>query len=69
MLSLPAVLTGAWIVGLALLGPLDGSFTVQHLAYRVLPAACGLWGAGTILLSVGIVIVAEQRRRASAGRR
>lgn len=69
MLILPAVLTGAWIVGLALLSPLDGSFTVQHLAYRVLPAACGLWGAGTILLSVGIVIVAEQRRRASAGRR
>ena len=66
MVSLPALLIGAWVVGLAVLGPLDPSFTVQHLAYRVLPPACGLWGAGTLVLSVAIVIVADGRRRASA---
>ncbi|MEV7633674.1 DUF4184 family protein [Microbacterium sp. NPDC089318] len=69
MLSLPALLAAAWILGLAVLGPLDATFTVQHLAYRVLPPACGLWGAGTIALSVVIVVVAERRRRASAARR
>lgn len=65
MLSLPALLVAAWAFGLAMLGPLDSSFTVQHLAYRVLPPASGLWGAVTIALSVVLVLVADRRRKAS----
>ena len=68
MVSLPVILVAAWIVGLTLLGPLDASFTVQHLAYRVLPPACGVWGAVTIALSLAVVITAGRRRRASAGK-
>ena len=64
MLSLPALLVAAWILGLALLGPLDSSFTAQHLAYRVLPPASGLWGAATIALSLAIVLIADGRRKA-----
>lgn len=69
MLSLPIVLVGAWVLGLVMLGPLDEAFTVQHLAYRVLPPACGLWGAATLALSMGIVVAADRRRRASARQR
>ena len=65
MLSLPALLVASWILGLAMLGPLDSSFTVQHLAYRVLPPASGLWGAVTIMLSVALVLIAGGRRKAS----
>ncbi|MFJ4046620.1 DUF4184 family protein [Microbacterium sp. NPDC089987] len=63
MLSLPAILIAAWVVGLLAFGPLDASFTVQHLAYRVLPPACGLWGAATLVLSLGIVVASARRRR------
>lgn len=63
MLSLPAALLGAWFLGLAAYGPLTAGFTVQHLAYRTLPAASGLWGALTVLLCVVIVLVLESRRR------
>lgn len=67
MLSLPVVLIAAWILGLAAYGPLTGEFTAQHLAYRTLPAASGLWGATTVLLCVVIVLVLERRRRREAG--
>ncbi|WP_435745871.1 DUF4184 family protein [Microbacterium sp. PMB16] len=50
--SLPVILIGAWVLGLVVLGPLDAEFTVQHLAYRVLPPACAVWGAITVLLSI-----------------
>lgn len=63
-LTLPAFLVGAWCCGLALLGPLSETFTLQHLAYRTLPIASGAWGALTILLCVAIVLV---RRRAGRG--
>ncbi len=53
--SLPLALIGAWLVGLAVYGPLDADFTVQHLAYRVLPTACGAWGALTLVLCVAVV--------------
>ncbi|QMU95762.1 DUF4184 family protein [Microbacterium esteraromaticum] len=66
LVSLPLVLVTAWLVGLAVLGPLDAAFTAQHLAYRVLPPACGLWGAATIALSVGIVVAAARRRKLTA---
>jgi hypothetical protein len=59
--SLPIVLAVAWIVGLALFGPLTPVFTAQHLAYRVLPPACGVWGAFTVLLC--LVVLVRRRRR------
>lgn len=57
LLTLPAMLLAAWLLGLAALGPLSDEFTVQHLAYRTLPAASGLWGAMTMLLCVVIVLL------------
>lgn len=61
-LSLPVVLVAAWLLGLALYGPLTDSFTLQHLAYRTLPVASGLWGGMTVLLCVGIVLTTRARR-------
>lgn len=55
-LSLPVALVVAWVMGLVLLGPLDSEFTVQHLAYRVLPPACAAWGALTLLLCVSLLL-------------
>lgn len=60
-LSLPVTLAIAWIVGLAAFGPLTASWTAQHLAYRVLPLACGIWGLATLVLCA---VVALRRRRA-----
>ncbi|KAA9149757.1 DUF4184 family protein [Microbacterium lushaniae] len=62
--SLPVVLISAWLVGLAVLGPLDADFTAAHLAYRVLPPACAVWGLATAALCAGILV----RRRAGAPR-
>ncbi len=60
--SLPVVLVAAWALGLALMGPLDPGFTVAHLAYRVLPPACALWGA----LTVGLCLVVQALRSGRA---
>ncbi|MFD6699792.1 MULTISPECIES: DUF4184 family protein [unclassified Microbacterium] len=49
-MSLPAMLAVAVVLGLAVYGPLTEEFTVQHLAYRTLPLACGIWGALTLAL-------------------
>lgn len=65
-LSLPLVLVAAWTGGLLALGPLDAEFTVAHLAYRVLPPACAVWGAATLALCVAVQIMA--RRRVAAER-
>ena len=54
--SLPAALVIAWVSGLIAFGPLTDEFTVQHLAYRVLPPACAIWGALTAALCVLIGI-------------
>lgn len=54
--SLPAVLIGAWIWGLVVYGPLTDEFTVQHLAYRVLPPACAIWGVATLVLCATIAL-------------
>jgi hypothetical protein len=59
--SLPAVLAIAWVGGLVALGPLDEEFTVAHLAYRVLPPACAIWGVATLGLCV-VVQVSRARR-------
>jgi len=61
--TLPAFLIAAWLLGLAVYGPLTESFTPQHLAYRTLPAASGLWGAMTVLLCVVIVLTTRGGRR------
>ena len=66
-LSLPAVLVAAWLLGLAALGPLDAEFTVAHLAYRVLPPACALWGAATVVLCVVVQVSRRGRSRRPAG--
>lgn len=62
-ISLPIVLVGAWFAGLAMLGPLTAEFTVQHLAYRVLPPACAVWGVLTLVLCVVVQLVRARRRR------
>lgn len=62
--SLPVVLIGSWIVGLLIWGPLDAEFTAQHLAYRVLPPACAIWGAATIVLCL---VLAMRRSRHQRG--
>lgn len=51
-LSLPALLIAGWFLGMVLYGPFTETFTVQHLAYRMLPPACAVWGAMTLLLCV-----------------
>lgn len=56
-LSLPVTLIAAVAVGLAVYGPLTEEFTVQHLAYRTLPLACGLWGVLTLALVLAIRLV------------
>lgn len=61
--SLPIVLLVAWLWGLAAHGPLDTEFTAAHLGYRVLPPACAVWAAITVVLCV---VVQTLRRRAAA---
>ncbi len=58
-LSLPVILVIAWAMGLVLRGPLTAQWSIPHLAYRVLPPACAIWGAATAVLCV----VAQTLRR------
>ncbi|MBO9626102.1 MAG: DUF4184 family protein [Microbacterium sp.] len=53
-ISLPAILVAAWVWGMLAYGPFTASFTAQHLAYRVLPPACAVWGALTLVLCLSI---------------
>ena len=62
--SLPAVLLIAVGLGLAAYGPLTPAFTVQHLAYRTLPLACGVWAALSLVLVVTLRIRRAQRQTA-----
>lgn len=55
--SLPLILIAAWMIGLILHGPLDAEFTAQHLAYRMLPSACAIWGVITLLLCVALPLI------------
>lgn len=64
-LSLPVTLVVAVVIGLAVYGPLTEEFTVQHLAYRTLPFACGIWGVLTVALAV-LLRLPTDRRRGSA---
>ncbi|MDE0545858.1 DUF4184 family protein [Microbacterium sp. C7(2022)] len=60
IIALPVFLVTAWMWGLAAYGPLDATWTVAHLAYRVLPPACAVWGVATL----GLCIVVQATRRA-----
>ncbi|WEK60234.1 MAG: DUF4184 family protein [Candidatus Microbacterium colombiense] len=62
--SLPLILIAAWIFGLLVYGPLSAEFTVQRLAYRVLPPACALWGAVTLVLCVIVSVSRRPHQRA-----
>ncbi|WP_396643421.1 DUF4184 family protein [Microbacterium sp.] len=64
-LSLPAFLVIAWVGGLAMFGPLEPGFGVEHLAYLVLPPTVGIWGGLTLVLA----IVLQLMRRARIPRR
>lgn len=61
-ISLPVFLLVAWVLGLLWWGPLTDEFTVRHLAYRVLPRACGLWGMLTLALALTVQLVRRTRR-------
>lgn len=62
-LSLPAVLIIAWIAGYAAYGPFTDGFTYQHLAYRVLPSACALWGVVTLALCLTLPMFRRRHQR------
>lgn len=66
--SLPVLLIAAWVAGYVLLGPFDAGFTVQHLAYRALPLACGVWGMLTLALCVALPILGRRLPRGAAPR-
>jgi hypothetical protein len=51
-LSLPVILLGAWWIGSAAYGPFTAELTIAHLAYRVLPPACAVWGLLTVILAL-----------------
>lgn len=60
-LSLPVFLLVAWSWGLASFGPLDAEFTAAHLAYRVLPPACAVWGGLTVVLCILVQVSVRNR--------
>ncbi|GAA5203634.1 DUF4184 family protein [Microbacterium jejuense] len=62
-LSLPVVLVLAWGWGYVAFGPFDAAFTPAHLGYRVLPPACAVWGAATLVLSVVVQVLRARRSR------
>lgn len=62
--ALPLLLVVGWGVGLVVFGPLTDEFTAAHLAYRVLPPACAVWGVLTILLCIAVQVTRTGRRLA-----
>lgn len=63
MISLPGVLITAWIIGHVAYGPFTDDFSVQHLAYRVLPPACAVWGALTLALCLAMPLFRRHHQR------
>jgi hypothetical protein len=61
--SLPVILMVAWIVGVVAFGPFTAAFTPHHLAYRVLPPACAVWGALTLVLCLSMPLFARPHHR------
>ncbi|WP_431071828.1 DUF4184 family protein [Microbacterium phyllosphaerae] len=62
-LSLPVVLVTATVVGYLAYGPFTEEFTYQHLAYRMLPPACALWGALTLALCLALPLFRRHHQR------
>ncbi|MGN7947738.1 DUF4184 family protein [Microbacterium sp. 22215] len=62
-LSLPAVLVTATVIGYLAYGPFTEEFTYQHLAYRMLPPACALWGALTLVLCLALPLFRRHHQR------
>lgn len=60
-LSLPVMLIAAWGLGLAFHGPFTAEWTIPHLAYRVLPPACALWGLITVVLALATQLLRASR--------
>lgn len=63
-ISLPVILIASWGVGYYVFGPFTEEFTLQHLAYRVLPQGCGIWAMLTLALCV---ILTTAGRRGPTG--
>ena len=63
-ISLPVILLGTWVMGSAAHGPFTAEWTIAHLAYRVLPPACAVWGLLTLILA--LVTQAVRARRIAA---
>jgi Domain of unknown function (DUF4184) len=59
-LSLPVILIASWTIGYFVFGPFTEEFTIQHLAYRVLPQACGIWAMLTLALCVILTTVGRR---------
>ncbi|WP_341954439.1 DUF4184 family protein [Microbacterium sp. LWH13-1.2] len=62
-LSLPVVLVTATVIGYLAYGPFTEEFTYQHLAYRILPPACALWGALTLALCLALPLFRRNHQR------
>lgn len=62
-ISLPVILLTAWIMGLIAYGPLTAEFTVPHLAYIVLPPACAIWGAFTLIVCLLLPVLRVRHQR------
>ncbi len=67
-ISLPVLLVAAWVIGYLTYGPFTAQFTLQHLAYRTLPSACGIWAMLTLALCVVTAIVGGRRPMHAAPR-
>ncbi|WP_194419997.1 DUF4184 family protein [Microbacterium abyssi] len=67
-LSLPVILVAAWVIGYLALGPFTEDFSFQHLAYRVLPLACGIWAMLTLALCVVLTILGRRTPKVEAPR-
>jgi len=59
-ISLPVILIASWVIGYFVFGPFTAEFTIQHLAYRVLPQACGIWAMLTLALCVILTTVGRR---------
>lgn len=64
-ISLPAVLVVALGWGLLSSGGLSDDFTIQHLAYLVLPPASALWGGISLALCVLVMVLRRAKARRS----
>jgi hypothetical protein len=62
-ISLPSLLLGAWLWGMAAFGPFTSEWTLQHLAYRVLPPASAAFGILTLVLCIAVQLLSRRPKR------